>query len=258
MKHYITLIFLFFILISPSYFYEKEKTQRPQKLKIIEFKVPETYIPKKENEISEVKQVLVVKNKKIKNKKVSEKKKISRKDTNTNTNTKPKKPHKSNNKNNERKIYPKDIESKNVNSESICYEVKEKVFLEKVIDSALDLLGTKYKYGGNGGNGEKGVDCSGLTKKVYEECDVSLPRTSCEQFKEGEKIKVNCEKKGDLIFFSGSGRNVGHVGIIINPEKKLMVHASSGAKKVTISNYKKPYYKKHFKGIRRVKKEGAQ
>jgi len=120
----------------------------------------------------------------------------------------------------------------------------------KIIKTARKYLGVKYRYGGTT---RKGIDCSAFVKTVYKRNKVNLPRTSRQQYKVGKIVSKSKAKKGDLIFFSRPGtRGVGHVGIIIDPKKKLMIHASSGAKKVTISCYEKRYYRKHFKGIRRV------
>lgn len=120
----------------------------------------------------------------------------------------------------------------------------------KVIKTAKKFLGVKYRYGGTT---RKGIDCSAFVKQVFKDHKVSLPRTSRQQFKIGKKVSKSKARKGDLIFFSSKIRgSVGHVGIIIDPKKKLMIHASSGAKKVTISNYGKRYYTRHYKGIRRI------
>jgi cell wall-associated NlpC family hydrolase len=130
--------------------------------------------------------------------------------------------------------------------------VKESCKLSKVglLETAKKYLGIKYRYGGTT---RKGIDCSAFVRSVYSKHKVKLPRTSREQFKKGKHIAKSKAKKGDLIFFRGEhSKSVGHVGIIIDPKRKLMIHASSGAKKVTISNYEKSYYRNHFKGIRRI------
>lgn len=126
---------------------------------------------------------------------------------------------------------------------------KEIISPNEVLTTAKKYLGVKYKWGGNS---KRGIDCSGFTKAVFKKHDMKLARTSGKQFKQGKKIAKIQSKKGDLIFFSDSKRSIGHVGIIIDPKKNLMIHASSGAKKVTISNYNRPYYRKHYKGIRRI------
>jgi cell wall-associated NlpC family hydrolase len=118
-----------------------------------------------------------------------------------------------------------------------------------IIKKAKRYLGVKYVYGGHT---FRGLDCSAFTQKIYGSFRINLPRVACKQFTKGKIIKKSQAKAGDLIFFSSKRKNIGHVGIILDPKKKLFIHASSGAKKVTISNYEKKYYKKRFKGVRRV------
>ena len=118
-----------------------------------------------------------------------------------------------------------------------------------LIAEAKKYLGVKYRFGGTT---RKGIDCSAFVQKVNKKQGKKLPRTARLQFKKGKRISKKNARKGDLIFFSDSKRSIGHVGIVIDPKKMLMIHASSGAKKVTITSYNKKYYKRHYKGVRRV------
>ena len=120
----------------------------------------------------------------------------------------------------------------------------------KVISDAKKYLGVRYRLGGTT---KRGIDCSAFVQKVHKKNGKKLPRTARQQFK-AKSIKVSKKnaQKGDLIFFSDSRRRIGHVGIIIDPKKKLMIHASSGARKVVITSYDKRYYRNHYKGIRRI------
>ena len=126
---------------------------------------------------------------------------------------------------------------------------------QQVIKTAKKYLGTRYKFGGTS---RKGIDCSGFVQKVYKSQHIKLPRTARQQYRKGKKIPKYKAQKGDLIFFADSTRSIGHVGIVIDPKRHLMIHASSGAKKVTISNYNKPYYKKKFKGVKRLARKKAR
>ena len=150
------------------------------------------------------------------------------------------------------KLYSKDIKFHKVTKKikKKTKIVKKTKSRNKVLKTARGYLGIKYRYGGVT---RKGIDCSAFVMSVYRKNGKNLPRTSRQQFKVGKVVSKKHAKKGDLIFFRGKhGKSVGHVGIIIDPVKKLMIHASSGAKKVTISSYSKSYYISHFKGIRRV------
>ena len=118
-----------------------------------------------------------------------------------------------------------------------------------VISTAKKYLGTKYKYGAST-HTTKRFDCSSFVKRVYKE--KHLPRTTREQIKHGKKITKSTAKPGDLIFFGDSKHRVGHVGIVLDPKKHLMIHASSAKGKVVISSYNTSYYKRKYRGVRRV------
>jgi len=114
-----------------------------------------------------------------------------------------------------------------------------------VIKTAKKYLGRKYRYGR--------FDCSKFVQTVIKKSKKKiLPRTTRQQIKIGKVISKNKAKKGDLIFFGDSKHRVGHVGIIIDPKKMLMIHNSSAKGKVTISSYNTKYYKRKYRGIRRV------
>src|SRR5205823_7719397 len=66
---------------------------------------------------------------------------------------------------------------------------------------ALGLIGVDYKFGGS--TPERGLDCSGLVRYVFQHVTgVILPRTSQEISQLGQKIKLNELLPGDLAFFS--------------------------------------------------------
>ncbi len=117
-----------------------------------------------------------------------------------------------------------------------------------VIKTAKKFLGTRYKFGGTS---HRGIDCSGFTKTVFKKNNKKLPRTASKQAKVGKRVSRTNLKPGDLVFFKNTyKKGVSHVGIYLGHDK--FIHASSGAKKVTISSLSKPYYKNHYAGARRV------
>ncbi len=95
-----------------------------------------------------------------------------------------------------------------------------------VANSALNYIGTPYKWGGN--DTEKGIDCSAFVKKMYGKIGVALPRTAAEQVKVGTPIaKLEDLKPGDrLYFWSKSRGKIGHTGIYLG--NGYFVHSSSG------------------------------
>jgi peptidoglycan endopeptidase LytE len=114
----------------------------------------------------------------------------------------------------------------------------------KIVDNALKFLNTPYRYGAAS---ESCTDCSGLVKQVYNKSGISVPRSSREQFQQGEAIAIDKAKPGDLVFFKKSGR-ISHVGIYLGDGK--FVHASTNLRKVVVSNLDESYYKNHFAGMR--------
>ena len=162
----------------------------------------------------------------------------------------------------EPKIITLDDKEKNIFLKPITKKEKKKILIEILsldnitkpkskerITAAKKYLGTKYKYGAST-KSTKRFDCSSFVQRIYK--DKKLPRTTRQQIKKGEKKSKKTAKKGDLIFFGDSKNHVGHVGIIIDPKKKLMIHASSARGKVVISSYNTKYYKRKYRGVRRV------
>lgn len=80
---------------------------------------------------------------------------------------------------------------------------------QKVMREARSWLGTPYRYGGES---RRGVDCSGLTMRVFQKVNVSLPRTVPAQYRRGRG--TGSPRVSDLAFsdYNESG-GVGHVGI---------------------------------------------
>lgn len=114
--------------------------------------------------------------------------------------------------------------------------------------TAKSLLGTGYKYGGNG---PLEYDCSGFTQYVFAKHGINIPRVSKDQAMEGQYINAYQLQKGDLLFFdSKKSTKISHVGIYLGDGN--FIHASSSNKSIVISNLNSNYYTKHFKWGRRV------
>lgn len=118
-----------------------------------------------------------------------------------------------------------------------------------LVKMAMGFLGAPYRLGGLS---MRGLDCSGLVKKIYQAFDIDLPRTAFEQSHVGQRVTRGKLIEGDLLFFN-TRRVLGHVGIYIGNNQ--FVHASSRNRRVRIDNLDTPYYDKRF--VRAVRLKGS-
>lgn len=120
--------------------------------------------------------------------------------------------------------------------------------ISKVVSGAYDGLGTKYVYGGTTKNG---YDCSGLSYGVFrDKLGINLPRSSSEQSQAGKTVAKADLIPGDLLFFKTTSATVGHVGIYIGDD--LMIHASTGQRRVIITDINSAYYKARYVTSKRI------
>ncbi|MFL9830728.1 LysM peptidoglycan-binding domain-containing protein [Flavobacterium sp. ST-87] len=124
-------------------------------------------------------------------------------------------------------------------------------FIEKLIATASENIGVRYR---TGGTTKDGFDCSGLMCTTFGAFDIQLPRTSFEQSQYGVKVNSEEAQKGDLIFFKTNGRSqINHVGMVVEVDNGdiKFIHASVGGG-VIISSIKEKYYSKRVTQINRV------
>ena len=128
---------------------------------------------------------------------------------------------------------------------------------ENIVRTALQYIGARYR---SGHSGPTAFDCSGFTSYIFKKENININRSSRSQFTQGTPILTVGElKKGDLVFFGGSGstRTIGHVGIVteVDPESKTFncVHASRTGVKVDSSS--SAYYSRRYIGARRIVEE---
>lgn len=121
--------------------------------------------------------------------------------------------------------------------------------LKLLKSKAFGFLGTRYRFGGTSRNG---LDCSAFVQKVFNEMEVTLPRTAREQFEKGDLVIRGDMQKGDLVFFRTYASFPSHVGIYLGGNR--MIHASSRDRKVVISSVDTPYYRSRFIGAKRISK----
>lgn len=116
---------------------------------------------------------------------------------------------------------------------------------QAIVDYAATFLGVKYSYGGIS---PKGFDCSGLTKYVFSHFNISIARTSADQYASSvNKISKSELQPGDLVFFSnGTAGRVGHVGIYVGNDQ--FIHAPSPGKVVQYDSLNSNYYSRNYIG----------
>jgi cell wall-associated NlpC family hydrolase len=107
------------------------------------------------------------------------------------------------------------------------------VVVASVVETAIDVMGTPYRWGGTG---EEGFDCSGLIYYAYGKHGVALPRRSAEQAREGRAIEKDLDalRPGDLLTFStrGSGGSVTHVGLYVGEGR--FIHSATGGVQLSV------------------------
>jgi len=114
---------------------------------------------------------------------------------------------------------------------------------------ALGLIGVDYRFGGT--TPERGLDCSGLVRYVFQQVTgVMLPRTSQEISRLGAKIPVAELMPGDLVFFNTRRLQFSHVGIYLGEDR--FIHAPRQGAEVEVVTLSKGYWQKHFDGARRL------
>jgi peptidoglycan DL-endopeptidase LytE len=126
--------------------------------------------------------------------------------------------------------------------------IKDLPLRERLAEAGFQMLGIRYRFSGN--SEKTGLDCSALVKNLFSKFDIHLPRSSREQFKEGEKVDRDNLQVGDLVFFSSGGKTPTHVGIYIGNNKFL--HAARKAKQVIVSDLNKFWYETRYLGARRI------
>ncbi|WEV27298.1 NlpC/P60 family protein [Streptomyces sp. 71268] len=106
---------------------------------------------------------------------------------------------------------------------------------QQAIDFARAQLGKPYVWGATGPNA---YDCSGLTQGAWKAAGVTLPRTTWDQVKVGQRIATTDLAPGDLVFFFD---DISHVGLYVGEGK--MIHAPRPGANVRVESiYTMPLY----------------
>lgn len=146
--------------------------------------------------------------------------------------------------------YEKLVETTMPNSQVVLQKLSrikssENELQRKLLKSYANWKGTKYQLGGDS---KEGIDCSGLTRRIYREVyGIELPRRTYEQVKIGSRIERQNLKPGDIVYFKPEGTG-SHTAVYLG--ETLFINAST-AKGVVISTLENIYWNKYFEfGIR--------
>jgi murein DD-endopeptidase len=118
---------------------------------------------------------------------------------------------------------------------------------ERAAGHALKMVGRPYRYGGST---PAGFDCSGLVQFSFRQAGVSLPRSTEDQLRTGNRVRISGVRRGDLLFFDEEGKKKSHVAIYLGDGR--FVHAPSSGKRVRTDTLDSPYWRKHLSEARRI------
>ncbi len=116
-----------------------------------------------------------------------------------------------------------------------------------IVHIAHELEGAPYRYGGVT---PQGFDCSGFVHYVYRSADISIPRTTRDQYRSARKVALEQARPGDLLFFRISSRKLSHVGLYIGDGR--FIHASTSKKQVIESSLNDGYWKVRLDKVGRI------
>ena len=101
-----------------------------------------------------------------------------------------------------------------------------------------------------GGETKAGIDCSAMSKKIYQAAGITIPRNAQAQYNACKHIPESEARPGDLIFFTGTydaGAYITHVGVYTGNNQ--FFHA--GGTKCQFSDFT-GYYREHFVSFGRM------
>lgn len=143
-----------------------------------------------------------------------------------------------------------DIAKREMKADGLSQESQE--MIADLLSEASKHIGKPYVHGAKG---PRAFDCSGFSSYVYKQFGYTISPSSRAQYNEGISVDRKDLRKGDLVFFTSrrSGKNVGHVGIVVSADNSTgqfkFIHAS--IKGVKISDFE-GYYVNRYIGAKRI------
>lgn len=103
-----------------------------------------------------------------------------------------------------------------------CIMLRKKFDSRILVESAIKLLDTPYRWGGKS---VMGIDCSAFVQLCAKVAGFKLPRDASQQASHGDTVNFLSEAQaGDIAFFENENRRITHVGILLSNDK--IIHAS--------------------------------
>jgi cell wall-associated NlpC family hydrolase len=116
-----------------------------------------------------------------------------------------------------------------------------------VLREAYRYLGVRYSWGGNG---FRGIDCSGLVCNCFAALGYRLPRTAHLQARVGTQVALSDLRAGDRLYFSVNRRSIDHTGIYIGGGH--FIHAAMSRGQVGVDQLSKPLYSRSLVSAMRL------
>ena len=119
----------------------------------------------------------------------------------------------------------------------------------RAVQVAKQQLRKRYRWGGK--SPRTGFDCSGLMQYAYQKANIKIPRTTTEQYKSTQRVRMANLRVGDLIFFKTrrTRQRVNHVGIYMGGGN--FIHAPRTGKNVSVAKLNK-YWRRKVVGAGRI------
>lgn len=116
---------------------------------------------------------------------------------------------------------------------------------DQVIATGLQLQGVPYEFGAEAGR-KSSFDCSSFTQYIFEQNNITIPRSSTQQSTAGTFVARGQLQPGDLVFFYSP---IHHVAVYMGDGKILHTFGEAG---VTITDLNTGWWDEHYTTARRV------